>query len=200
MTREPGLHHTRHADDPAPSMNDAPEPVLGLPTDRATAMLPADLLEGGEIILLLLKPSLWFVVLSSLKVIVAVAIAFGLFYYAAVSMESLNVDPRQIVATAVALVAVRLAWAFADWMGRTYVLTDRRVIRIRGVVRIGVFQCALNKLQHTEVYYPLRERIFGLGTISFATAGTGYPDAYWFTVARPMSVHREVMAAIERYG
>lgn len=200
MTSEHETQHPRKADDAAPSLNESPEPVLGLPVDRATAMLPADMLEGGEIILLLLKPSLWFVLLSSIRVIAAVTIAFGLLYYATVSMELLHVDPRQIVATAVALIAIRLAWGFADWMGRTYVLTDRRVVRIRGVIRVGVFQCPLSKLQHTAVYYPLRERLLGLGTISFATAGTGYPEAYWFTVARPMSVHREVMVAIERYG
>lgn len=200
MTGKHELQDPRKADEAAPSLNESSEPVLGLPVDRATAMLPADMLEGGEIILLLLKPSLWFVLLSSLRVIAAVTIAFGLLYYAVVALQWLTVDPRQIVATAVALITVRLAWGFADWMGRTYVLTDRRVVRICGVVRVGVFQCPLSKLQHTEVYYPLRERLLGLGTISFASAGTGYPEAYWFTVARPMSVHREILVAVERYG
>ena len=186
-----------HAPDDAPPYhNDLPEPVLGLPTDRASAMLPTDLLQGDETIILLLKPSLWYILLSSLRVIGVIAVAFAVVF---VLREYYRFDTDTIFSLACMLALVRLCWGFFDWMGRTYVLTDRRVIRIQGVVRIAVFQTELSKIQHTELHFSIRERLVGLGTISFATAGTGYPEAYWINIDRPLSVHRKVMQAISRY-
>jgi hypothetical protein len=84
-------------------------------------------------------------------------------------------------------------------MSRTYVLTDRRIIRIKGVLRVEVFQTELKHLQHTEVLVSIRERLFALGTISFSTAGTGFPEAYWLMLRRPYAVHQRILQAINRY-
>jgi hypothetical protein len=79
------------------------------------------------------------------------------------------------------------------------VLTDRRVMRLQGVLRVHMFEAALKQLQHTEVYWSVRERLFGLGTIGFATAGTAFAEAHWQMVARPLEVHQIIRKTIERY-
>ena len=99
----------------------------------------------------------------------------------------------------VGVAAVRLFWQFLEWLSRVYVLTDRRVIRVKGVLRISVFEAPLRQIQHTAAQYSIRERIFGLGTIGFATAGTGVIEAAWEMVARPMEVHGAVVQALNRY-
>ena len=85
-------------------------------------------------------------------------------------------------------------------MNRLYVLTDRRVIRRRGIFQVDVFEARLDRIQQTSVLRLVRERLFGLGTIAFATAGTGTLDALWEAVDDPFAVHQAVTQAIDRYG
>lgn len=165
---------------------------------RAAAMLPAELLQSGEIVVLLLKPSAWFILLMSLRFLTLVFIltAFALW----LDNTGVITERRQdILSLAVLASAIRLFWQFLEWMGRTYVLTDRRVIRVAGVVRIRLFECALNKIQHTHLTFSLRERLFGLGTISFATAGTAGLEAYWIMISKPLETHQIVVRTIDRY-
>ena len=97
-------------------------------------------------------------------------------------------------------IALRLLWQFLDWANRLYILTDRRIIRRRGVFQVDVFEARLDRIQQTNVLQLVRERIAGLGTIAFATAGTGTLDALWEAVSDPFQVHAEVGRAIDRYG
>ncbi|MBI1369988.1 MAG: PH domain-containing protein [Planctomycetes bacterium] len=177
----------------------APDPVLGLTGDRAAALLPADLLQGDETIILLLKPSPLYILLScvgTLGVIIVLTMA-ALWVHRHLGLG--EYDPSSLMTLAVGLMGLRLFWQFLEWMSRTYVLTDRRVIRIKGVLRVEVFQAELGRIQHTDVIMSVRERLFGLGTISFATAGTGFPEAYWLMLRRPYTVQKQILQAIHRY-
>ena len=95
---------------------------------------------------------------------------------------------------------LRLLWGFLDWANRLYVLTDRRVVRRRGILQVDLFEARLDRIQQTSVLQLVRERTFGLGTIAFATAGTGTLDAVWEAVGDPFRIHGEVARAIDRYG
>lgn len=164
----------------------------------AAAMLPAELLQPGEIIILLLKPSPWFIVLSPLKTLALIALAtLGLL---AVRQTGLILMPQpQIVLLGVATAVLRVFWQFLEWLSRVYVLTDQRVIRVMGVLRVSVFECPLSQIQNTHLLFSIRERLAGLGTIGFATAGTGGYEAFWVMVAKPLDVHHKVVQAIRRY-
>ncbi len=93
-----------------------------------------------------------------------------------------------------------MLWQCAEWWCRVYVLTDRRVLRRTGVLRVSVFEASLRNIQHTSVFMPLRERLFGLGTIGFATAGSDVFDALWVMVRQPFAVHKVVVETMQRYG
>lgn len=165
---------------------------------RAAAMLPVELIQPHEIIVLLLKPSPWFIVLAPLRTLIALAVAT---WIGATLSDYLNLAfaTSDVVLLGVALVGFRLFWQFLEWLSRVYVLTDQRMIRVRGVLRVHVFECRLNQIQHTEAVFSIRERLFALGTIVFATAGTGLPEVYWQMVARPLEVHRRVVETLRRY-
>ncbi|MEE9211213.1 MAG: hypothetical protein V3U29_01000, partial [Phycisphaeraceae bacterium] len=62
-----------------------------------------------------------------------------------------------------------------------------------------VFECQLKQVQNTNALFSLRERLFGLGTIGFATAGTAVTEAYWFMIAKPLDVHQHVVQTLNRY-
>ena len=73
------------------------------------------------------------------------------------------------------------------------------MIRIRGVIRVHVFECQLAQIQHTNLLFSLRERVFGLGTIGFATAGTAAAEVFWLMIARPLDVHQLLVQTLNRY-
>lgn len=178
------------------------EPAPGAPADwacpRTYALLPSSLLQDGEVVILLLKPSPWYLLLGSLKSLAGVAIVLA----AVLWLDSLGyrfVGRRDLVLLAIFVVGGRLFWQFLEWLSRIYVLTDRRVIRVKGVIRVQIFEAQLSQIQHTETLFSLRERLFGLGSIGFATAGTAVTEAYWEMLARPLDVHRIVVQTLSRY-
>lgn len=164
----------------------------------AAAMLPAELLQPGEIIILLLKPSPWFIVLSCLKPLTVIALA-TLTLLLTDQVVNLPLTRREFVLLGVALGVLRLFWQFLEWLGRVYVLTDQRVIRVMGVLRVSVFETPLQHVQHTNLLFTIRERLTGLGTIAFATSGTGGYEAFWIMLAKPLDVHRKVVETLNRY-
>ncbi len=165
---------------------------------RAAGMLTAELLQPGEIIILLLKPSPWFILLAPLRVLTAIVIL-------AIAADSLNgylgmgVNRQNIYLLTMLLLLARVFWQFLEWLSRVYVLTDRRVIAVAGVLRVGVFETPLEKVQHTNLHFSLRERLFALGTIGFATAGTAFSEAYWLMLSNPLQVHQKVVQTLNRY-
>lgn len=178
----------------------APSPEGAAEIDaRIIAMIPSQLLQPSEIIILLLKPSPWYIVLSSLGVLAVIAV-FAAIALLLQSRGFIPVARGDLIFCAVGLAAVRLFWQFLDWLSRLYVLTDQRIIRMKGVTRVQVFETPLKNVQHTETIFTLRERFFGLGTITFATSGTAGMDAAWLMVPQPLEVHRIVVQALRRYG
>ena len=176
------------------------EPALGLPINRAGAMLPADLLQGDETILLLLKPSPLYIVLACVETLAIIALIAVVALSLQRRFDTHWFDEQAMETLCTLLACLRLGWQFLEWMSRTCVLTDRRVIRFMGVLRPQMFQAELRRLQHTEVLWTIRERMFGLGTLTFSTAGRSMPEAYWVMIARPVSVHRKIVQAMHRYG
>ena len=153
----------------------------------------------GETIILVARPSLWMVPLWSLEAFGIIAGLVFAFAWAS-SFQWAPWTETQAFGMGMVTIAVRLGWQFLDWMNRLYVLTDRRIIRRRGILQVDVFEARLDRIQQTSVLQLVRERAFGLGTIAFATAGTGGLDAFWEVVNDPFRIHAEVSRAIDRYG
>lgn len=193
--REGGEGSRRFAES-APSS----EGTVGGIDARVAAMLPAQLLQPNEIIILLIKPSPWYILLAPLGFFAGVIILAAIL----VSMQSRGMFPwaarNDLILAAAGVCAVRLFWQFLEWLSRVYVLTDQRVIRLAGVVRVQIFEAQLKNIQHTQTVFSLRERIFHLGTVAFATSGTAGIEAAWVMVNQPLEVHRTVVETISRYG
>ncbi len=167
---------------------------------RAETLLPEGLLQDDEIVILLLRPSLVYVPLSCFTSVLFVGFAAVFLAYLARTMPWIPWTDTQAFALGVFVGAMRLGWQGLEWYSRVYVLTDRRIIRRMGVLRMAVFQTELKHIQHTSVFALLRERLFGLGTIGFATAGSDVFEVYWVMIRRPFAVHKIVVDTIQRYG
>jgi hypothetical protein len=109
-------------------------------------------------------------------------------------------NDRQAFLLGFGLAGLRLGWQVLEWVTRLYILTDRRIICRGGVLRLYVFETQLRNIQHTSVFASLRERVLGLGTIGFATAGSDTFEAFWSMIRQPFAVHKAVVDAIKRYG
>ena len=152
-----------------------------------------------ETVILFLRPSLLYIPLSSLGTLVAAAIV-GLALAYLSHFPWIGWSESHAAFIGVTIATLRLGWAAIDWWFHLYALTDRRILARYGVVRTALYEAPLTRIQNTIMVQSLRERIFGLGTIGFATAGRGTFDAFWVTLASPAEVHRTVLDAIERYA
>ena len=162
----------------------------------AENLLPADLLDGNEIVILAFKPSLWFVVFVSFRWVLASVLVIFLIGFCGCRVPFLG--PRTVAEGAAAFAAARVGFALLQWVSRLYVLTNRRILRLRGVFNIDLFECSLSKVQNTFLTFAWYERLVGLGSICFATAGTDGIEAAWLHLNRPLEVHQQVRSAIER--
>ena len=158
--------------------------------------LPAELLDGGEVVILALKPSLWFVLFDSLKWIVAGVV---LLVGAALAGGRLElVSYATLVEGTVLLMVGRIAVALLRWVSRFYVLTNRRTLRILGVFRARILDLALTDILNTRLTVGWHERPVGLGSIRFACKQAPERDPTWHHLARPEEVHAQLRRAIER--
>lgn len=171
------------------------EPALA----RANAMLPAELLQPGETIILLIKPSPLFILLIPMRFIAIVLLCTLLAAQLQSKGVSLGLDRYDVIVGAMAIIGLRLFWQMLDWLSHVYVLTDQRIIRVMGVLNVQVFECPLQNIQQTDLILPLIQRLFWLGSIGFATAGTAAHEAYWLMVARPLEVHAKIVETLRRY-
>lgn len=162
----------------------------------AADLLPSHLLDGDEIVIFAIKPSLWSVVFMSGRWVLAMVAVILLAGWLGDRLP--HVSAGLIAQTAAALAAARLAFAVLQWASRLYVLTNRRVMRLQGILNVDLFECPLTKIQNTYLTLAWYERLTGLGSISFATAGTGGVEASWTHVNGPLELHERVRSAIHR--
>lgn len=158
------------------------------------ALLTGHILHDGEVVLLILKPSLWFVLLSSLRFIAAVLV----FVLAGLIWDDMGGRSRVYVNAAILLAVARLTWATLIWMSRVYVLTDLRIVRLSGVFTVEIFDCPLRKVARVRQVTPVKERLVWCGTLEITPLDEDIPVASWQTIAQPAEVHKQIMTAIRR--
>ena len=159
------------------------------------ALMAGHVLRDGELVLLILRPSRWFILLSSLKfmAIVTIFTIFGVLFE-----DALHIPRRRAVEAGVWLGIGRVMWAVLQWMGRLYVLTDLRIIRLSGVFTVSVLDCALRKVARTMLESNLMEKIVRIGSIVVIPQDEEAPIFQWHMVARPRLVHKQILSAIHR--
>jgi len=160
----------------------------------AAALVPDD-----ELILYFDRPSPLFILLACLPSLASFAVIACVLAILAATAPWVPWSPSGAFGLGTSLALIRLLWQALEWYCRIHVLTDRRVIVRSGVIRVSVYQAMLRDVLQTRLFIRLRERLFGLGTIGFATAGTGGFDAFWVMIPLPHETHRMVSDAIRRY-
>ena len=176
-----------------------PMPESAAPPLAEESVVPAGLLDDGESIILAVRPSGWFVMLASWPVVVPAVLA-GVGAYVLATWLNVGLPHRGIATFCGAAVVVRVIVAGFQWLGRLYLLTNRRLMWIQGVMRFNVHQCPLRNVRGTRLSAGAGERLLGLGSLLFLTTDEGPPAGAWINLARPVKVQQAVEEAVRRCG
>jgi hypothetical protein len=185
---------------PEPTASVADTPVTAevrpavAPARVAAAQL--ELLDGDEIIQLSIKPSPWFILLESARALGVVALAVGALTLAmSAGYTTVSLLPFQVL---IALGALRVGLAMLQWASRLYVLTNRRIMRFRGVLAVQVAACPLTRISEVTLETPWAGYWLRTGTIRLRAADPDAPPLDWNDVARPHEVHDILTRAVRK--
>jgi hypothetical protein len=157
--------------------------------------LPQGVIDGGEIVLFAIKPSMWRPVFDSAAWIVGACLLTAIMTGFGQPIPGLSLAATAQVLLLVAL--ARLGLAIGQWIPRWHVLTNRRIIDIEGLRCPTIRSCALVRIRNTYLRPSSVESVTGLGTILFMTSDPEMVPHIWRSVREPEQVHAKVRRAIE---
>jgi hypothetical protein len=99
-----------------------------------------------------------------------------------------------IIALAPLAEAVRI---FADWWVERYIITNRRVMEVKGIINKHVRDSALEKVNDVELDQSVVGRILGYGTVQIIT-GSDIGINRFRRISNPVRFKREMLNAKER--
>lgn len=160
------------------------------------AALPGGIVDGGEIVLLAIKPSLWRPVFESAAWLVMSVLLAGALTWLGRPLPGLS----QTLTAQVILLAgvIRLGIATVRWAPMWYVLTNRRVLDVCGVRSPRIWACPVIDIRNTYLNASPSEKLTRLGTLTFVTEHPDEPPRTWSSVPQPELVHDRIRRAIEQ--
>ena len=188
LTR-PGLLPSAFGD----TMSEAPSRASDVAARWTT--VPGGVLDGGEIVILAIKPSLWRCVFDS-----AAWLAAGVFFTAALLVMGKPIPGLSLTTSAqlVMLVALaRLAVAVLRWTTTWHLLTNRRIVDVHGVRAPVIRACPLVQIRNTYLRSSHAEKLLVLGSITFVSDEPDHAPHFWPSIANADEVHAKVRRAIE---
>lgn len=149
----------------------------------------------GESVLLRVRPSLWFIAVRAFPWLFA---AFALWRWGAWGLRSAGwpVWASRLETASVVIALLAVLWYFLEWLARAYVLTERRLIAVSGILFQSISEAPLRDVRTLAVTRSLIERILGLGSLGAGTAGTGAYEVVWVMLARPDAVLARIRRAV----
>lgn len=165
------------------------------PIEQSWARLPSEIVDGGEMIVMAIKPSMWRPLFESAPWLILATVLSAMLVGLGKPIIGLSITMSvQIV---LVLGVARLAIAIVRWVPTWYVLTNRRVMCIHGVRAPQIRACALVDVRNTYVNASPPEKLTRLGTIAFVSHEADHAPLLWLSVARPGETHEKVRRAIE---
>ena len=175
------------------TMSDAPSRASEV-TARWTT-LPGGLIDGGEIVVLAIKPSLWRPVFDTAAWLAASAVLAVVLITLGIPLPGLSVTTTAQLVLLIGFTGLGLA--VVRWTTTWHVLTNRRIIDIHGVRTPRIAACLLVNVRNTYLHTSVAEKVTRLGTITFVTDEVDRLPHLWRSIAHPEEVHAKIRRAIE---
>jgi hypothetical protein len=100
-----------------------------------------------------------------------------------------------VVALVPAAEVIRIA---LDWWNERYIITNRRVMEVRGIINKNVRDSALEKVNDVELNQSIVGRLLGYGTVQIIT-GSDIGVNEFKRISNPVRFKREMLNAKENY-
>lgn len=174
-------------------------PVVNATNAAETARMPlavllaGQVLQDGEIVQIIIKPSRWFIVINSLLFCTGVIVIVSLLHLS--RWQPLGTLSAS-VQLGILLCAARLMWSVLQWSGRYYLLTNLRIIRLSGVFDVEIHSIPLRKVSSVKLYRTISERLLNKGSLEIA--GQDFPMIFWQTISRPADHLERVTIAVKK--
>jgi hypothetical protein len=166
--------------------------------ELAGRLNPEAILHGNEIVILLVRPSLWFIAAGSFRFCAAAVLLAVLAERLGLAGRFLH--PDTLVYVTATVVLVRVMYGVMDWISHLYLLTNCRIVTIKGARKPEIFQVSLSRISEVRLLRPAIQRCFGVGTIGFATGGAIHPAGLWNWIRHPDRVRRQIEDALRKRG
>jgi len=157
--------------------------------------IPGGVIDGGEIVNLAIKPSMWRPLFDSAAWMVGSWIIAAMLTFLGKPIIGLSMTTTvQIVLMGG---TIGLGVAILRWIPTWYVLTNRRIIHIHGIRSPRIDSVELLEIRNTFVQVGIEEKITNLGSITFVMDKAAARPRTWRSIQRPLEVHARVRRAIE---
>lgn len=161
-----------------------------------TKSRPSVALRDDEIIQISIRPSPWFVLLASFWWLVGVGLLeLGLTLLV---RGQFNLQVALVSQALFAVAAFRVGIATLQWAARTYILTNRRIMRIKGVFNVHVAECPLARISAVHVYATWYQHLLNIGTIRTTPADEHLAPVSWTHIASAGDFHDMLVRAIRK--
>jgi len=109
-----------------------------------------------------------------------------------------ELKPLGWIAMVVALIPIaEMVRIFADWFNERYIITNRRVMEVRGTINKNVRDSALEKVNDVELTQSVLGRLLGYGTVQIIT-GSDIGVNNFRRISNPVRFKREMLNAKEQ--
>ena len=160
-------------------------------------------LADGEVVILAIKPSFWFILIKrggSLLLLAALWLTMALIE----RLRWVDLGLTSVGLVFIAVAAAILIWLAVDRATRLYLLTDKRVLRVSGILTRTSVEIPLHKVTTVVLHRSFSERVTSVGSVLFTSAaaggGGGGGDLVWFIIDSPAAVISTVRETLSRYG
>lgn len=173
-------------------------PAMELEEQAGSSLVPDRVLEPDEIVLYCSRPSFWYVWLGCLNVVfVVVLILVGVYVVSYEFHENFSGLPAHLPGGGLLLIVLRWLWLLVDWYFCICILTNHRLITLRGFWSGRPVELLLAEARYPAIQADWRQRLLGIGTIGLARRGCEYVQYWWPMMAKPREVHQLIVQAIE---
>ncbi len=162
----------------------------------AGKLTPESLLRGNELVILMVRPSLWYIVATSFRFCGIVILLGILTIHTGVFGDLLL--PKTALIISAALVGVRVIYALMEWTSHLYLLTTCRIVTIKGARHPTIFEAGLAHISEARLIEPATQNMLGLGSIGFAVGKNIDPGSLWEWIPNAQRIHQQIQAAISK--
>lgn len=163
---------------------------------KATGYLSKILAPDEHVELIVHQHVLVFLGRAFIPLVLTILIAAGATFLEARPVSGLSAIVAEYGYALMLLPLAVILWRYIVWRNHSYIMTNRRVIQMKGVFDKEVADSVLDKLNDVKTDQTLLGRIFGYGDIEILTASEAGINALKF-VSRPLVFKRAMLQAQE---